>query len=117
MKIVGLKIEKGKLAVSVVDKGLRQTELNDSYSLDFATDVELADLLREKSRDWAGARIVSSIPGNKFSQRTATFPFNDRKRVEKALPFELEDSVPFSLEDVELDHLLLDRTEPGADKK
>jgi general secretion pathway protein L len=117
VKIVGLKIEKGKLAVSVVDKGLRQTELKDSYRLDFATDVELADLLREKSRDWAGARIVSSIPGNKFSQRTVTFPFDDRKRVEKALPFELEDSVPFSLEDVELDHLLLDRTEPGAEKK
>ena len=117
MKSVGLKIEKGKLAVSVVDKGLRQTELKDSYSVPFATDVELADILREKSRDWAGARIVSSIPGNKFSQRTVTFPFNDRKRVEKALPFELEDSVPFPLEDVELDHLLLDRTEPGAEKK
>lgn len=117
MKIVGLKIEKGRVAVSIVDKGLRQSELKDSYSLAFATDTELADILREKSRDWAGARIVSSIPGNKFSQRTVTFPFNDRKRVEKALPFELEDSIPFSLDDVEVDHLPLDRTEPGADKK
>ena len=100
-----------------MDRGLRQTELKDSYSVAFATDAELADILRKKSRDWAGARIVSSIPGNKFSQRTVTFPFSDRKRVEKALPFELEDSIPFSLDDVELDHLLLDRTEPGAEKK
>ncbi len=117
MKIVGLKIEKGKLAVSVVEKGLRQTELKDSYSVPFATDTELADILSAKARDWAGARIVSSIPGSKFSQRTLTFPFNDRKRVEKALPFELEDNIPFALEDVELDHVVLDRAETGADKK
>ena len=117
MKIVGLKIEKGKLAVSVVEKGMRQTELKDSYSVPFATDTELADILRAKSRDWAGARIVSSIPGNKFSQRTLTLPFSDRKRVEKALPFELEDNIPFSLDEMELDHVLLDRAEPVADKK
>jgi general secretion pathway protein L len=117
VKIVGLKIEKGKLAVSVVEKGLRQSELKDSYSVPFATDTELADILREKSREWAGARVVSSIPGCKFSQRTATFPFSDRKRVEQALPFELEDVLPFSLEDVELDHVVLSRAESGADKK
>ncbi len=117
MKIVGLKIEKGKLAVSVVEKGMRQTELKDSYSVPFSTDTELTDLLRAKSREWAGARIVSSIPGNKFSQRTAMFPFSDRKRVEKALPFELEDSIPFSLDDVELDHIVLDRPGAGAEKK
>ncbi|MGE5173152.1 MAG: type II secretion system protein GspL [Betaproteobacteria bacterium] len=117
MKIVGLKIEKGRMAVSVIEKGLRQTELKDSYSLAFATDTELADILREKSRDWGGSRIVSSIPGSRFSQRTVSFPFSDRKRVEKALPFELEDSIPFPLDYVEIDHLVLDRAEAGADKK
>jgi type II secretion system protein L len=117
VKIVGLKIEKGKLAVSVVDRGMRQTELKDSYSLSFSTDMELVDLLRAKSSEWVGARIVSSIPGSKFSQRTLTFPFGDRKRVEKALPFELEDTIPFGLEDVELDHVMLDRADTGVDKK
>jgi general secretion pathway protein L len=117
VKIVGLKIEKGKLAVSVIDKGLRHMELKDSYSIPFATDTELADILRTKSREWADARIISSIPGSKFSQRTLTFPFSDRKRVEKALPFELEDVIPFSFDDLELDHIVLDRAEAGDDKK
>ncbi len=117
MKIVGLKIEKGRVAASIVEKGLRQAELKDSFSLAFSTDTELVDILREKSRDWIGARIVSSIPGSRFSQRTVTLPFSDRKRVEKALPFELEDIVPFPLEDVELDHLVLDRPGAGTDKK
>ncbi len=117
MKIVGLKIEKGRVAVSVIDKGLRQTELRDTFSLSFQTDTELVDILREKARDWTSARIVSSIPGGQFTQRVVTFPFNDRKRIERALPFELEDSIPFSLEDVEIDHLALDRADTEDKKK
>ena len=117
MKIVGLKIEKGKRAVSVIEKGLRQSELKDSYSIAFATDTELADILRSKSPEWTDARIISAIPGNKFSQRTLTFPFSDRKRVEKALPFEIEDVIPFSIDEVELDHIVLDRAETGGDAK
>ncbi len=117
MRVVGLKIEKGRVAASVVEKGFRQSELKDSFSLAFATDTELADILREKSRDWAGARIVSSIPGHQFSQRTLTLPFGDRRRVDKALPFELEDNVPFPLEDVTIDHVVQDRPGAEADKK
>ncbi len=117
MKIVGLKIEKGRVSAAVIEKGFRQTELKDSFSLAFATDTELADILREKSRDWAGARIVSSIPGHQFSQRTLTLPFGDRKRVEKALPFELEDSVPFPLDDVEVDHVMQEKPVAEADSK
>ena len=75
------------------------------------------DILTEKAKDWAGGRIISSIPGYRFSQRTVLFPFSDRNRVEKALPFEMEDSVPFSLDVVEMDHLVLDRPEKGKDKK
>lgn len=107
MKIVGLKIEKGLVAAAVVQKDFRRTELVDSFSQPFATDAELVDILQDRSKDWAGAKIVSSIPGHLFSQRTLTLPFADRKRIEKALPFEVEDIVPFDLGDVVLDHLVL----------
>jgi general secretion pathway protein L len=115
VKIVGLKIEKGRVAFTEIERGMRQVELAGSFSRSFSTDAQLADILRENAKDWAGARIVSSLPGSMFSQRTVTLPFGDRKRVEKALPFEIEDSVPFPLEDVELDHLVLDRQ--AGDKK
>lgn len=107
MKIVGLKIEKGVLAATSLQKGLRHIEIGDSFIRTFTTDAELVEILREKSGEWAGARIVSSIPGSHFSQRAVRFPFSDRKRIEKALPFEMEDSVPFSLEDIVLDHMIL----------
>jgi general secretion pathway protein L len=113
VKIVGLKIDKGMVAASVVLKTFRQVELKGSFSLPFTTDAELVEILKERSKDWAGARIVSSIPGHYFSQRTIPFPFADHNRVEKALPFEIEDSVPFPLDDVVLDHVILDGAADG----
>ena len=113
MKIVGLKIEKGLVAASIVQKGYRQNELTGSFSQPFATDVELVEILKDKAREWAGAKIVSSIPGQLFSQRLVSCPFADRKRVEKALPFEIEDGLPFPLEDIVIDHLVLDGGQSG----
>jgi general secretion pathway protein L len=117
VKIVGLHIEKGRVAASVIVKGLRHSELKDSFSRAFATDAELVDILKEQAADWAGARIISSIPGHNFSQRIVHFPFSDHKRIEKALPFEIEDSVPFPLDEIEIDHLVLDTPEKGGEKK
>ena len=107
MKIVGLHIEQARVSASIVEKGFRSTELKDSFSASFSTEAELIAILKERSRDWAGARIIASIPGERFSQRLLHFPFSDRKRLEKALPFELEDSLPYALDDVVIDHLVV----------
>jgi type II secretion system protein L len=117
VKIVGLNIDKGRVAASVVETGLRQTEFKESFTRAFATDAELVVILKEKAAEWAGARIVSSIPGRHFSQRIVHFPFVDRNRVEKALPFEIEDSLPFPLDDVEIDHFSLDKADKDGAKK
>jgi Tfp pilus assembly PilM family ATPase len=117
MKVVGLNIDKGRLAVSVVQRQFGKSELVDSFIQSFATDAELADILREKSPLWAGAKIVSSIPGHLFSQRSLRLPFADRKRIEKALPFEVEDIVPFDLGDVVLDHLALGNAGAGKESE
>jgi type II secretion system protein L len=107
VRIVGLKIDRGVVAASVLQKDFRKSELVDSFSRRFATDAELVDILRDKAGEWTGATIVSSIPGHFFTQRLVHFPFSDRKRVEKALPFELEDTVPFDLNEIIVDHIVL----------
>jgi type II secretion system protein L len=107
VKIVGLHIEQARVSASIIEKGFRSTELKDSFNRSFNSEAELIAVLKERSRDWAGAKIVVSIPGERFSQRLLHFPFNDRKRLEKALPFELEDSVPYPLDDVVIDHLVV----------
>ncbi len=114
MKIVGLKIENGMVAASVIQRDFRRKELVDSFSQSYAGDEELADILRSRAKDWSGATIISSIPGRFFTQRVVQFPFSDRKRIEKALPFELEDTIPFDLDDVIVDHIVLG---PGRNGK
>ena len=113
MKIAGLKIEKGFVSVSVIEKGFRKTELLDSFSRPYASDAELVEILNSSSKSWEEAMIVSAIPGHLFSQRLVSFPFSDYKRVEKALPFEVEDSLPFPLDDVIIDHVVLNGIKGG----
>lgn len=48
-------------------------------------------------------RLVVSVPGDRISVRRMTFPFRDRKRLEQAVPFEVEAQTPFDLEDVLVD--------------
>jgi general secretion pathway protein L len=112
VKIVGLNIEQGRVAATVVQRQFGKTEVLDSFVRSYASDEELAGVLREKAPAWAGAKVVSALPGRLFTQRVLSFPFNDRKKIEKALPFEIEDLVPFALDDVVLGQLVLPG-EPG----
>lgn len=114
MKIVGLNIEADRLGVTVAQRKFGKTDVVESFLRSFGSDDALAAILRELSAGWAGARIISVIPGSRFTQRTIAFPFSDRKRIEKAVPFELEDMMPFDLDDMLLDHLVL---EGGAGKE
>jgi len=107
VKIVGLHIEQARVSASIVEKGFRSSELKGSFSAPFRTEAELIEVLKERSHDWSGAKLIASIPGERFSQRLLHFPFSDRKRLEKALPFELEDTVPYALDDVVIDHVVV----------
>jgi general secretion pathway protein L len=107
MKIVGLYIGAGRFGATVVQRQFGKAEVLDSFSRPFGTDEELVSILQEHAPAWSGFRIVSSLPGGLFAQRALTLPFGDRKRIEKALPFEVEDGLPFPLEDVVLGHLML----------
>ncbi len=47
-----------------------------------------------------GQVFVTALPGEGASIRTLSFPFSDVRKIEAALPFELESEIPFDIEDV-----------------
>ena len=102
------------LGVSIVQRQFNKTELLGSAVHSFAVDADLPGLLKELAPAWAGSHIVASLPGVNCSQRSLMMPFFDRKRIEKALPFEIEDNLPFPLDGMVLDHLVLGT---GGNKK
>lgn len=58
--------------------------------------------------------IVTALPGTQISSRILHFPFSDRKKIEQALPFELEAHIPFTLEEIVLDYHPVRRDKEGA---
>ncbi|MBW2269171.1 MAG: pilus assembly protein PilM [Deltaproteobacteria bacterium] len=48
-------------------------------------------------------QIVTALPGDQLSSRRLSFPFAERRRLAAAVPFALEDQMPFELEDVVMD--------------
>ena len=43
-------------------------------------------------------RVITNIPYNLYTCRLLSFPFSDRKKINAAAPFQIEDEVPFDLE-------------------
>lgn len=64
----------------------------------FDPEIEILEFLREltKSYDPAQTRFVLALRQDRVSIRHKVFPFNDRLKITKSLPFELEEDLPFS---------------------
>ena len=58
--------------------------------------------------------VVTSMPGDRVVSRILEFPFSDPKRIAQIIGFELEEHIPFELEDVLVDHCILSSSEDGA---
>lgn len=57
-----------------------------------------------RSNNLEADRIVTAMPGQYTSSRMLTFPFSDSRKIISALPFEVEDLVPFHLDEMILEH-------------
>jgi general secretion pathway protein L len=47
--------------------------------------------------------VVTALPGDHLSARRLSFPFTERRKLSNAVPFEIEEELPFDLEDVVID--------------
>ena len=65
------------------------------------------ETLRERDA-LTGDVFVSGLAGDEVSMRTLRFPFSDRRKIEQALPFELESEIPFDIDEVVFSWHVLD---------
>lgn len=52
-------------------------------------------------------RIITAMPGQYISSRIMSFAFSDPRKIEAAILSELEDAVPFNMDDMIIDHQVL----------
>jgi len=70
-----------------------------------ADEVPLPELLRRfvELHGLDTQNVVSAIPGGRLSSRRLSFPFSERRKLAGAVPFEIEEELPFDLDDVVID--------------
>lgn len=76
-------------------------------------DVPLPELVRRfvEFHHLATEHVVVSLPGHRLSSRRLSFPFSERRKLAQAVPFAVEEELPFDLEDV-----VVDWTVTGGDR-
>jgi len=84
---------KGVTVAHFVERPIGQNPAHDP-------DLEIIEFLRElfASYDPATTRVVLGLRQDRVSVRNKIFPFSDRQKILKSLPFELEEDLPFSNE-------------------
>lgn len=104
MKSVGIDI--GSSSIKVVEvvstnKGVQITQFVDhpiGANPAHDPEIEILEFLRgiASTYDQSSTRFVFGIRQDRVSVRNKIFPFNDRQKILKSLPFELEEDLPFS---------------------
>jgi len=105
-RVIGLDVGSHSIKLVELRTSLRQIEVARVQSIPVGADLD-ATLGTLDAVALAGARLVTAIPSPRLTRRGLRFPFRDRKRLEQAVPFEIENETPFHLEDIVVDYELL----------
>jgi len=119
-KVLGLDIQSNSVRAVLVKSSLRESRIAAFLSVPILPEGEDGGGLPAAleaitaSMDLEGADCAVSIPAVLFSCRNAQIPFPNPKKIRMVLPFEIEPSLPFSIEDVAIDFSVLGPgTAPG----
>ncbi len=113
-RIVSLEIGPAELKAVVLQSSFRDYKVAALHRepLNGAVDEQLRAFLERHGE--AGDTILSALSGDRVTWRTLFLPFRDQKRLAQTIPFELESSVPFGLDEVVVDYQVLHRDRAGT---
>ncbi len=107
--VLGLDLGSHSIKAVEFQQGLRSIQAVHVRSVARDEDLSLSDLLRRfvHLHQLSTDNVITAVRGDRVSVRRLSLPFSERRKLAQAVPFEVEDALPFDLEDVVLDwHLL-----------
>jgi general secretion pathway protein L len=114
-RIFSLEIGGAELKAAVVQTSFRDYKVAAFHRLPLANGATAEELKRFLEQHAApGDTILTALPGDRVTWRTFYLPFRDFKKVAQTVPFELESSVPFGLDEVVVDYQILHRDRSGT---
>ena len=80
-------------------------------------ELEVIEFIRSfvASGDYAQCRWVLALKQHQVTTRYKSFPFSDRLKIQKVLPGQMEDDVPFDIDSCVFDSKLIQTQGPAAD--
>lgn len=127
MKSLGVDIGKSSIKVIEAESSGRGLSINQFWEMALSTDptkdqaLEIIEKLRAFSSHYLAAhpagdtKWVIAVPQALMSVRLKRFPFRERQKILKSLPFELEEDVPFNMAETIFDGRTIEMFPNGAD--
>lgn len=115
-RIFSLDIGDAEVRASIVQTSFRDYKVEGFYRQPLSSNGGAADQIKRflAQHGTAADTVVSSLPSDRVTWRTLFLPFRDAKKVAQTVPFELESSVPFGLDEVVVDYQILRRDRSGT---
>src|SRR5512147_1100551 len=103
--VLGLDLGSHSLKAVELQQGLRSLTAVHVRSVPRDEERPLPEVLRRfvEVHRLATDHVVTALRGDRLSVRRLAFPFSERRRLAQAVPFEVEDTLPFELDQVLLD--------------
>ena len=103
--VLGLDLGSHSVKAVELQPGLRAIQAVNVKSVAREPDLGLSDLVQRfvHVHKLATDHVVTAVRGDRLSVRQLHFPFSERRRLAQAVPFEIEDQVPFEMDEVVLD--------------
>jgi type II secretion system protein L len=118
-KVLGIDIRNQSLTAVLLNSSLREYHVDDFIHIPYSgpDDPERSlsaalETLKERM-DLTGSDFVVSVPAHQFIFRNMQVPFHNAKKIRMVLPFELEPSLPFAVEDLTIDFQVLNGAQAG----
>lgn len=115
--ILGVDVGSYSIKIARVERGMGEFHLTDFYEIpvtahdvltpDQTTEALLSKFIKENQIQYD--TVVSSLSGLQCAFRNLEFPFTQTRKIDSAIEFELENYVPFPLEDLTVDYIVLEK--------
>ena len=110
MKIAGIDIDKDAIRVVELQKSMRGASVSNHFKIAIVNG-NLSEALKDVVKKIPEAEIAASFNSRDISFRTLNLPITDIKKIEKTIPFEAEELLPFPADELIIDYQVLEKGE------
>ncbi|MCD4778746.1 MAG: pilus assembly protein PilM [Desulfobacterales bacterium] len=109
-KVLGLDIRYDSVSAVLVKNNIKENfiEAHEYVPISDQNDIAgcIDSLLKSlaKQTDISGSICIASFPANQISYRNIKLPFKEQKKIKQILPYELESTLPFLVDDLIIDY-------------